>query len=169
MCNKVTYRENFFNLKIKILKQDKIGEIEAKDYIEELEKFKILNEDDFLELKTEIEFLETYLQLKIINSENEEIKKQLEKIDKNLKENEIRIKKQNKKLEDNTTAINNHDKRILEMMGIFLAVFSLIGVNLLFFFNIGELGIKKIVLLVVVINITLVIAIKVIFGIIRKK
>jgi hypothetical protein len=61
------------------------------------------------------------------------------------------------------------DKKILEMMGIFLSIFSLIGVNLSFFSNIKDIDIWNILLLIVVINVLLSDAIKVIFSIIRKE
>lgn len=61
------------------------------------------------------------------------------------------------------------DKKILEMMGIYLSIFSLIGVNLSFFSNIKDIDIWNILLLIVVINVLLSDAIKVIFSIIRKE
>ena len=61
------------------------------------------------------------------------------------------------------------NKKILEMMGIFLSIFSLIGVNLSFFSNIKDIDIWNILLLIVVINVLLSDAIKVIFSIIRKE
>ena len=61
------------------------------------------------------------------------------------------------------------DKKILEMMWIFLSIFSLIGVNLSFFSNIKDIDIWNILLLIVVINVSLSDAIKVIFSIIRKE
>ena len=61
------------------------------------------------------------------------------------------------------------DKKILEMMGIFLSIFSLIGVNLSFFSNIKDVSVWNILLLVIVINVSLSEAIKVIFSVIRKE
>lgn len=54
--------------------------------------------------------------------ENEAIFSNTSKID-------IAIKKQYQKLEENTEKINTYDKRILEMMGIFLSIFSIIGLG----------------------------------------
>ena len=61
------------------------------------------------------------------------------------------------------------DKKILEIMGIFLSIFSIIGVNLSFFSNIKDANIWNILLLVIVINVSLSETIKVIFSIIRKE
>lgn len=94
--------------------------------------------------------------------ENEAIFSNTNKID-------IAIKKQYQKLEENTEKINTYDKRILEMMGIFLSIFSLIGVNLSFFSNIKSVSIWNMLLLVIVINVSLSETIKVIFSVIRKE
>ena len=45
--------------------------------------------------------------------------------------NEGIIKKQNKKIKINNRKIDRHDKRVLEMMGIFLTIFSILGMNVL--------------------------------------
>lgn len=87
----------------------------------------------------------------------------------NMKKVYENIKFQYKKLEENEIEIKNHDKRILEMMGIFLSIFSLIGVNLSFFSNIKDVSVWNILLLVIVINVSLSEAIKVIFSVIRKE
>ncbi len=79
------------------------------------------------------------------------------------------IKAQYSKLEILIKEQKQYDKKILEIMGIFLAVFSLIGVNLSFFSNLKEMSIWEIILLIVVINVILSDTIKVIFSIIRKE
>lgn len=86
-----------------------------------------------------------------------------------LQKNNESIEKQGEELKKNTKKINDHDKRILEMMGIFLSIFSLIGVNLSFFSNVKDISVWNILLLVIVINLSLSDAIKVIFSIIRKE
>ena len=79
------------------------------------------------------------------------------------------IKTQYSKLENLIEEQKEHDKKILEIMGIFLSIFSLIGVNLSFFSNVKDISIWNILLLVIVINLSLSDAIKVIFSIIRKE
>jgi hypothetical protein len=86
-----------------------------------------------------------------------------------LQKNNESIEQQGEELKKNTKKIDDHDKRILEMMGIFLSVFSLIGVNLSFFSKIKDISVWNILLLVIVINVSLSDAIKVIFSIIRKE
>lgn len=78
-------------------------------------------------------------------------------------------KTQHSKVEKLIEEQKEHDKKILEIMGIFLSIFSLIGVNLSFFSNIKDISVWNILLLVIVINVSLSDAIKVIFSIIRKE
>ena len=86
-----------------------------------------------------------------------------------LQKNNESIEKQDEELKKNKKKIDDHDKRILEMMGIFLSIFSLIGVNLSFFSKVKDISVWNILLLVIVINLSLSDAIKVIFSIIRKE
>lgn len=86
-----------------------------------------------------------------------------------LQKNNESIEKQDEELKKNKKKIDDHDKRILEMMGIFLSIFSLIGVNLSFFSNVKDISVWNILLLVIVINLSLSDAIKVLFSIIRKE
>ena len=76
---------------------------------------------------------------------------------------------QHSKVEKLIEEQKEHDKKILEIMGIFLSIFSLIGVNLSFFSNIKDISVWNILLLVIVINVSLSETIKVIFSIIRKE
>ena len=76
---------------------------------------------------------------------------------------------QHSKVENLIEDQKEHDKKILEIMGVFLSIFSLIGVNLSFFSNIKDVSVWNILLLVIVINVSLSKAIKVIFSVIRKE
>ena len=56
----------------------------------------------------------------------------------NMKKVYENIKFQYKKLKENEIEIKNHDKRILEMMGIFLSIFSVIGLGVTGILNIQD-------------------------------
>lgn len=79
------------------------------------------------------------------------------------------IKTQYSKLENLIEEQKEHDKKILEIMGIFLSIFSIIGVNLSFFSKFESLHWTHWIILILVINITLVQTIKVIFNLIYQK
>ena len=53
-----------------------------------------------------------------------------------LQKNNESIEKQGEELKKNTKKIDDHDKRILEMMGIFLSIFSVIGLGIVGILNI---------------------------------
>ena len=126
MCNNAGYISFILDLKKEILEKDSINKKEAEKYIEDLDGFNaILNEDDRLGLNRQIEILKVYLNLIIkLDKENIEMVGKIREIDK-------KIKKQRKLLDENNRKINDHDKRILEMMGIFLTIFSILGMNIL--------------------------------------
>ena len=63
--------------------------------------------------------------------------------------------------------MESHDKNILNIMGAFLAIFSLIGVNFSFFSNFKSVYVCEWISLIVVVNLSLVIAIMVIFWCIK--
>lgn len=129
MCNNAGYISLILDLKKEILEKDSIDKKKAEKYIKDLDDFnKKLNEDDRLGLNGQIEILKVYLNLIIkLDKENDKIRA----IDKN-------IKKQQKLLDKNNRKIDNHDKRILEMMGIFLSIFSVIGLGIVGILNIQD-------------------------------
>ena len=102
---------------------------------------------------------------KIINSLSIEIEKQNDK----LENQKTEIKNQNDKLKENSDEIASHDKKALETMGIFLAVFLLIGMNVSFLGNAKELRLWEIIFLCIIVNLVLVDSIKAVFNIIRKE
>ena len=55
-----------------------------------------------------------------------------------LQKNNESIEKQGEELKKNTKKIDDHDKRILEMMGIFLSIFSVIGLGIVGILNIQD-------------------------------
>ena len=154
MCNNAGYISFILDLKKEILEKDSINKKEAEKYIEDLDGFNaILNEDDRLGLNRQIEILKVYLNLIIkLDKENGKIRA----IEKN-------IKKQQKLLDKNNRKINNHDKRILEMMGTFLTIFSILGMNVLTIPNIKD----NIVQNIVIINATILLTMSGLFFLIR--
>ena len=74
-----------------------------------------------------------------------------------------KIKKQQKLLDKNNRKINNHDKRILEMMGTFLTIFSILGMNVLTIPNIKD----NIVQNIIIINATILLTMSGLFFLIR--
>ena len=154
MSNNAEYISLILDLKKEILEKDSINKKEAEKYIEDLDGFNaILNEYDRLGLNRQIEILKVYLNLIIkLDKENGKIRA----IDKN-------IKKQQKLLDKNNRKINNHDKRILEMMGTFLTIFSILGMNVLTIPNIKD----NIVQNIVIINATILLTMSGLFFLIR--
>ena len=154
MSNNAEYISLILDLKKEILEKDSINKKEAEKYIEDLDGFNaILNEYDRLGLNRQIEILKVYLNLIIkLDKENGKIRA----IDKN-------IKKQQKLLDKNNRKINNHDKRILEMMGTFLTIFSILGMNVLTIPNIKD----NIVQNIVIINATILLTMSGLFLLIR--
>lgn len=69
-----------------------------------------------------------------IDSYNKKLSSQKSELQKN---NES-IEKQGEELKKNTKKIDDHDKRILEMMGIFLSIFSVIGLGIVGILNIQD-------------------------------
>lgn len=69
-----------------------------------------------------------------IDSYNKELSSQKSELQKN---NES-IEKQGEELKKNTKKIDDHDKRILEMMGIFLSIFSVTGLGIVGILNIQD-------------------------------
>ena len=131
--------ENFYNLLDDI--KNYFNSINRK--IEEISK-------ELIDLKNEIQFNYCYCCIEKIKIENqvtfrntgkidnaikkqyqklEEQKTEIEKQNQKLEEQKTEIEKQNSKLRKNSDKIDNHDKRILEMMGIFLSIFSVIGLG----------------------------------------
>ena len=105
--------ENFYNLLDDI--KNYFNSINRK--IEEISK-------ELIDLKNEIQFNYCYCCIEKIKIENQVTFRNTGKID-----NAIKKQKQNSKLRKNSDKIDNHDKRILEMMGIFLSIFSVIGLG----------------------------------------
>ena len=124
MCNSTGYRKFVLELKDEILEKDSISKEEASEYIESLDHFnKELNEEDRLGLSNQIDLMKLYINLIVkIKNSNLEIKSELEN--------------QKKELESNKTFIEDYNKRILEMMGIFLSIFSVIGLGISSILNI---------------------------------
>ena len=79
------------------------------------------------------------------------------------------LEEMSRKYNENQEKIKEYQNKILEIMGIFLSIFSLIGINISFFHNVGNIGILEIVFLAIMINLILVTSIKTIFDLIDKK
>ena len=79
------------------------------------------------------------------------------------------LEEMSRKYNENQENIKEYQNKILEIMGIFLSIFSLIGINISFFHNVGNIGILEIVFLAIMINLILVTSIKTIFDLIDKK
>lgn len=150
MCNNAGYISFILDLKKEILEKDSINKKEAEKYIEDLDGFNaILNEDDRLGLNRQIEILKVYLNLIIkLDKENIEMVGKIREIDK-------KIKKQRKLLDENNRKINDHDKRILEMMGIFLTIFSILGMNILTIPSIKDNIVQNIMIIDAIILLTM--------------
>lgn len=150
MCNNAGYISFILDLKKEILEKDSINKKEAEKYIEDLDGFNaILNEDDRLGLNRQIEILKVYLNLIIkLDKENIEMVGKIREIDK-------KIKKQRKLLDENNRKINDHDKRILEMMGIFLTIFSILGMNILTIPSIKDNIVQNIMIINAIILLTM--------------
>ena len=129
-------------------------------YSENNEKIEILQEFKFLRNEIQFNYYQCFAErTKIENQTNFHNTAKLSSLAKN----------QHLKMENLIKEQKEYDKKILEIMGVFLSIFSLIGVNLSFFSNIKDVSVRNILLLVIVINVSLSDAIKVIFGIIRKE
>ena len=154
MSNNAEYISLILDLKKEILEKDSINKKKAEKYIKDLDDFnETLNEDDRLGLNGQIEIMKVYLNLIIkLDKENGKIRA----IDK-------KIKKQQKLLDKNNRKINNHDKRILEMMGTFLTIFSILGMNVLTIPNIKD----NIVQNIIIINATILLTMSGLFFLIR--
>lgn len=154
MSNNAGYISLILDLKKEILEKDSINKKKAEKYIKDLDDFnETLNEDDRLGLNGQIEIIKVYLNLIIkLDKENGKIRA----IDK-------KIKKQQKLLDKNSRKINNHDKRILEMMGTFLTIFSILGMNVLTIPNIKD----NIVQNIIIINATILLTMSGLFFLIR--
>ena len=124
------------------------------------EKKEILQELKFLRNEVQFNYCQCYMErAKIENQTNFHNTTKLSSF----------AKIQHSKVENLIEDQKEHDKKILEIMGVFLSIFSLIGVNLSFFSNIKDVSVWNILLLVIVINVSLSEAIKVIFSVIRKE
>ena len=77
----------------------------------------------------------------------------IEKI--NTLETRIQILEGVKEIEKLKAEIKDHDRNTLNIMGIFLSIFSLIGVNLSFFTNFESNSIISWIFLIIVVNLTL--------------
>ena len=163
MCNTVGYSKYIFSLKEKILNEQNIDTDTANEYIKELNSFnEEINGENRLELYSTIELLKLYLNLIIkIKKENTEIIKKLE-------EQKMQLEIFTKGLKTNKNKLKKYNQDILTMMGIFLSIFSIIGINISFFSNLENMDVLKIILLAFIINIILVTSIKIIFYEIKK-
>ena len=124
------------------------------------EKIEILQEFKFLRNEIQFNYYHCFAErTKIENQTNFHNTAKLSSLAKN----------QHLKMENLIKEQKEYDKKILEIMGVFLSIFSLIGVNLSFFSNIKDVSVRNILLLVIVINVSLSEAIKVIFSVIRKE
>ena len=124
------------------------------------EKIEILQEFKFLRNEIQFNYYQCFAErTKIENQTNFHNTAKLSSLAKN----------QQLKMENLIKEQKEYDKKILEIMGVFLSIFSLIGVNLSFFSNIKDVSVWNILLLVIVINVSLSEAIKVIFSVIRKE
>lgn len=74
-----------------------------------------------------------------------------------------KIREQQEKLEIQTERVENHDKNMLNIMGAFLALFSLIGVNFSFFSNFTGGRLRTWIFLIVAVNLSLIFTIVIIF------
>jgi len=90
------------------------------------------------EIISELKELRTDCMLLYIQSLQEKAKIDNEVHSFNMKKVYENIKFQYKKLKENEIEIKNHDKRILEMMGIFLSIFSVIGLGITGILNIQD-------------------------------
>lgn len=129
-------------------------------YSENNEKIEILQEFKFLRNEIQFNYYQCFAErTKIENQTNFHNTAKLSSLAKN----------QHLKMENLIKEQKEYDKKILEIMGVFLSIFSLIGVNLSFFSNIKDVSVRNILLLVIVINVSLSEAIKAIFSVIRKE
>ena len=78
-----------------------------------------------------------------------------------------KIEEHEKRMEIQSKRIMEHDKNMLNIMGAFLAIFSLIGVNFSFFSKVESADVCELMRLILVVNLSLVIAIMVVFGCIK--
>lgn len=80
-----------------------------------------------------------------------------------------KIDNHDKKIQDHEKAVKEQEKNMMAIMGIFISIFSLIQVNLSFFSHFEGKKLQSWIILIIVINITLIIGIKVIFNLIHQK
>ena len=78
-----------------------------------------------------------------------------------------KINKQQEEIKIQTRRIEDHDRNMLNIMGVFLAIFSLIGVNFSFFSNFTGGRLRTWIFLIGAVNLSLIIAIFAIFACIK--
>lgn len=162
--------KKFYKLKVATYEEFQKKYNNEYNKLKEINKiYKICKEDRKLAFKTYSKRILEYVEDKINDILRKDILKDKKELQ-NLKDKyNSKLEEMSQKYNESQKSIKEYQNKILEIMGIFLSIFSLIRVNLSFFSKIKDISIWNILLLVIVINVSLSDAIKVIFSIIRKE